>query len=519
MAENQNSIEITINNTSPSTSTSTNTFNNSNTYSYAGKLRNKKPFTPPKRDQAITLDTIPETNLEEYLTALANVINPQKIIFASRISDQRICIYFTDQETVEKLIKEQKTLTIGENQIVIRRLNNPSTKLIISYAWPEIPNETIAQKLIEIGLKLTSPINYLRIGTRNENLININSFRRQVYISKNENLYIPDSLIVEFEERQYKIYLSEDNLRCPICKKLGHTENLCHNKNNSQTPYQQTRKDLNNSTQTPLTSSYEQPRQDIPTREKQINQQTNETKCNQEPIKRNTTNITKNTNETTKQPTINKTKEPNLQSTNEPETNQSHSTQKVENGETNPEQSTSDLIRQLKQKQNEWKLQLEEHAYTKPNPLSQEIITNMQQFINDITTQSTPQKRPALKSTSSEENTSKTENEPKKKSTKKPKSNNIDEKLKKIKAIMENNPNKYPIDYPHFKDILENSTGNKNKHLLVQEYTEDTTQTIKMLDEFHSIIEDSGLKNRLTRLKNKLIATPFNENGDDILEY
>lgn len=51
----------------------------------------------PNKDQAIVLSAVEGIKLQEYLTAIATVTNPKNITFASKISNNRICIYFANK--------------------------------------------------------------------------------------------------------------------------------------------------------------------------------------------------------------------------------------------------------------------------------------------------------------------------------------------------------------------------------------------------------------------------------------
>lgn len=90
---------------------------------------------------------------------------------------------------------------------------------------------------------------------------------------------------------------------------------------------------------------------------------------------------------------------------------------------------------------------------------------------------------------------------------------------------METNPNKYIISYEELTDLIDNAHGNKNKIALAQEYTPNIQQLIKTLNDLYPLLDDSNMKNRFTRLKNKISLTPtsthtsISQDDDDQLEY
>lgn len=224
---------------------------NTNTMSYANRVKQTtiRNINYPKRDQAIIMTAYDNISIGDYVTKLLEYIKPTQIIGASRVGQGKICIYLDNKETANQIISNHPIINISGKEVKITSNSTPTTKIIISHVELSLPNPAIEQKLKEIGFKLASPITFLRIGINNEQLQHVLSFRRQVYIVKEEGQYIPDSLTIQHENEYYKIYLMADNFRCPICNRNGHTEKQCHqNKNKHITSTQHTTENI-----TPLT--------------------------------------------------------------------------------------------------------------------------------------------------------------------------------------------------------------------------------------------------------------------------
>lgn len=133
---------------------------------------------------------------------------------------------------------------MNENQIPFRRLVNSTKTFIISNAHPIIPHEIITEHLLLENIKTLSPISFLKAGFQDE-LAHISSFRRQVYIHPDDiAANIPGSLIIKYDNTDFRIFLTDDTLTCYICKQTGHTSNHCkkelnatnNNKYNIQKP-------------------------------------------------------------------------------------------------------------------------------------------------------------------------------------------------------------------------------------------------------------------------------------------
>ncbi|CAI6345684.1 unnamed protein product [Macrosiphum euphorbiae] len=205
------------------------------------KINNTKTFaettantTFPKKDQAIILNTINEIPQIEYVKAFSKITLPKNIIFASRISNNRFCIYFRDKITVDELTQNYSYITVNENQIPFRRLVNPAKRFIISNAHPIIPHEVITEHLLLENIKTLSPITFLKAGFQDE-LAHISSFRRQVYIHPDDTANVPGSIIIKYDNTDFRIFLTDDTLICYACKQSGHTSNHCKKEPNTMT--------------------------------------------------------------------------------------------------------------------------------------------------------------------------------------------------------------------------------------------------------------------------------------------
>lgn len=491
--------------------------------SYANKLKYTQNTTVyPNNNHGITMNIYPEIQMEEYLIALGNIIEPQKIHAASRIANNRICFYLTEKELADKLIKNHKHIMIDNKYIEINPLISPTTKIIISNCFSSIPNHLLEQKFNQLGFKLASPINSLRIGTRQERFKHILSFRRQVYIMQEENLTIPESINIQHENINHKIYLMEDNLRCNKCHRHGHTDNQCHQTTEQQTQAQSDQQ-INNIPTTLAPTQY--PEQTTISQEIQNNYDKPPTSHAQDQVSVETA-ATNNTNLITTTKTTKK-QERNISLT-DTKNSSTHITQE--------KQQTKNIAQQSEQ---EWKQQLEEFLGKRPNlsqqdedndetNTTQKTVQDIQQFLDEYKNKTqTPNKRPALTPASSEDNLNLQPTQDKnKKQPKKQKSNNeLDDELIKIKEEMAKSPEKYIITYEQFKDLIENAHGNKDKISLANEYTSETDKLITMITDLYPLLEDPKTKNKFTRLKNKIRPptkqTPntSSQNDDHFLEY
>lgn len=75
------------------------------------------------------------------------IISPKNILFVSRISNNRFCLFLTSKLLVSSLIKKIKLITINDKVIQIHRLINPAKRIVISNVCPSIPNQKILNVL------------------------------------------------------------------------------------------------------------------------------------------------------------------------------------------------------------------------------------------------------------------------------------------------------------------------------------------------------------------------------------
>ena len=208
--------------------------------SYAASVLNGKASTQksmfPKKDQAVVVPVVDEATNQDYLIALEHYVSPTKIIFASRMSNGRFCVYFDSKETAESFITENSEITVKDKIVKVRPLIIPSKKLLISNVNPCIPHSIIENELIHtLGLKLTSSLSFVKGSYTCTRFQHVLSFRRSVYfIADNDNestsMYIPDTVVIKYDNEDYRIFLTtETNMKCFTCKNTGHIAKNCPN--------------------------------------------------------------------------------------------------------------------------------------------------------------------------------------------------------------------------------------------------------------------------------------------------
>jgi len=151
---------------------STNDMNNTNSPSQ--HTLNNQTFaeiasntTLPKVNQAIVFNSINNIKKIEYVSAISKIVPAENIIFVSRISNNRFCVFFNSQAVMENLLKTHSSIHVNGIDNPIRRLINASKRIILSNVYPTIPNQLILNALHQLGIKTTSEITHMKAGFSN----------------------------------------------------------------------------------------------------------------------------------------------------------------------------------------------------------------------------------------------------------------------------------------------------------------------------------------------------------------
>lgn len=95
----------------------------------------------PSREQAIMFNSIDGISQIDYIIAIGKIVKPINIIFVSRISNHRFCVFLSSKQVLDNLMQQTQTIKINDQLIQIRRFVNPTKRIVISNVCPSIPNE------------------------------------------------------------------------------------------------------------------------------------------------------------------------------------------------------------------------------------------------------------------------------------------------------------------------------------------------------------------------------------------
>ncbi|XKL63981.1 hypothetical protein PGB90_006345 [Kerria lacca] len=192
----------------------------------------------PNKNQEILMPSLNNIEIIDYVVSISRIFGPNRIISASKISKKRVCIYLGSEKTVDNFVNLHKSITIDDKLLLVRKLIAPARKLILSNVHSCLPNSVILDALRSHNIKPMSSIFDLHIGisskkynaTKLQLYSHINSFRRGIYIADNADVTLPNSLLINFGNETYRIFVNDSDLPCHLCLNLGHSAAQCTEK-------------------------------------------------------------------------------------------------------------------------------------------------------------------------------------------------------------------------------------------------------------------------------------------------
>ena len=187
----------------------------------------------PTKYQGLILDCMEGLTLTDYTVAIGDIVKPSNILFASKISNNRICLHLKSKELVEDITEKYEYVEIGEHKVSIRPLVSKQRRIIISNVAPTIPHYILEEKLNGHGIKRCAPISILKATIGKGGYEHILSHRRQTYIDPEDIKKLPEFIKIEYEETPYYVYPSIGVIKCSLCGMEGHIAKHCPTSENA----------------------------------------------------------------------------------------------------------------------------------------------------------------------------------------------------------------------------------------------------------------------------------------------
>ncbi|KAJ8666288.1 hypothetical protein QAD02_007950 [Eretmocerus hayati] len=153
----------------------------------------------------------------------------------SKIAGARAWMYSSSKDLGNQL--RNKVVEVKVHSPRIKPLINNNRSVVISTIYPNIPHVSITEAMREIGSSIMSNVSYIRDGLTQSRRAHISSFRRQFYVTEEDERRVPESIQVCFGNSHNRCYPSTESMINFICKQNGHIPKSCPsvNVNNDET--------------------------------------------------------------------------------------------------------------------------------------------------------------------------------------------------------------------------------------------------------------------------------------------
>lgn len=412
----------------------------------------------PTKDQAVVLSAMDGVKIHDYIIAIGSLIQPKNVLFASRIANNRICIYLSSKNIVDNFLSTHNTIRVNGTQVEIRRLISPAQRLVISNICPTIPNSLLEEELRKMGISAVSKITFLKIGMPESEYSHVLSFRRQIYIKPLQHANIPDSFNISHDNTTYRLYLYIDGSNCQKCKTIGHQESDCPSYLAQQDPPEHMEdKEI----------------QSNPTTEKNSNLTSSSTEISITTIPSNTSSSpvtlpSIHIPSSTTSPTAKTTQisHPPLPSTSIFQSSSSSTIDIIQTSKPTSRNPPSEVNTQTTKRQISTSPDIQENS---PNPT----------FVTPL--KPSKQRKRAKMS-----------------------SKDIEDILIPIKEQIEDRTPPFILNFTQICDFLENSINSKHPKEIAQQYSNEDSEIKEILNFIYKHSTTKGIKNNITRLKKKL---------------
>ncbi|CAG7723020.1 unnamed protein product [Allacma fusca] len=428
----------------------------------------------PTKDQAIIFQHIPGTNATYYAEKMSAKIGVENILHCGVISEQRVRMYLKSADLAKQFLETDGTLEIDRKIIRARPYMTKNKKIIISNVPPHVPHDVILNVITAHGAVPATKMNFLHL-TMQTNLRSVLSERRSVFITEDTANKLPPSVLINYEEDQYRIFFNDTKIKCFICHEFGHTSNQC------QYSYENAAKNSDAST--------------IQTENNDDSKVSNVTISEIPEDESNENKLTKTV--------------PDNEPANKPEEQNVNVQTPSDNFEPSHESLFSELLEQTQPvnltKSSEIEIPSTSQSQVMKRPLSIYSESSISSINTDISQTQNPSLNPKQLETNEINPTLKvikTSDSKKMKAEDEPIS--IKEQLKSIEENFKLHEKEYPISFSNFLVMMDMLKGQSDPMSTITQFTNDMDGVVKILNQNYPHLDTRTMKTRFTKLRKKI---------------
>ncbi|KAK3913019.1 Transposon TX1 uncharacterized 82 kDa protein [Frankliniella fusca] len=185
----------------------------------------------PSRKLSVILENTKECNQDDILRAVADVVGGNNILYASKLSGGRFCLYLSSESAVTTICA-RGGVNVNNSFLKCRKYVSDATKLLLSNCPPEMSDDTLLELLKPYGKAVSKPTR-LGVSTVHNDLKHVLTWKRSVYMNfPNDAPPCPQVLHVTSREgTKHSIYIQTNQTPCYFCKSRSHPAEECTEEN------------------------------------------------------------------------------------------------------------------------------------------------------------------------------------------------------------------------------------------------------------------------------------------------
>ncbi|CAG7732698.1 unnamed protein product [Allacma fusca] len=176
------------------------------------------------KDHGFVIKNLVEATLIDYLNAIESVVGAENIVDIGRVTSN-YGIWVKNDEAAQKL-KLLEFLTIRNQSVSIWPYVEPLKKVKLMGVPPFLDNKLLKLELNKYGM-VKSEIESEPIYGVPEKFKHIKSFTRTVYMTFQKDVLLPDSLLIQFEDKKHAIKTQVGRRKCFFCGSFSHIGSNC----------------------------------------------------------------------------------------------------------------------------------------------------------------------------------------------------------------------------------------------------------------------------------------------------
>ena len=101
--------------------------------------------------------------IKDYILIVGKALKATSIRFASRIANNRICMYLAGKTSADNLTSDNSNILTKDRLISVRLRNVKTKRIILSNVCPIITHNVILDAFKQMGIRIVSPISFIRV--------------------------------------------------------------------------------------------------------------------------------------------------------------------------------------------------------------------------------------------------------------------------------------------------------------------------------------------------------------------